>query len=58
MLAEKVGQGTYSCSLMMAASFAPRNIVKSNVCAALGAVARSMMRSKSLLSAVDVYLMT
>jgi hypothetical protein len=43
-----------SSSPMKQASFAPRNIVNSNVGAAPGVVARSMMRSKALFNRDDV----
>jgi hypothetical protein len=56
MFAEKRGQGTYSVSPILQASFAPRKIVKRRVGAAAGAVARRIMRSKSCFRSEDVYL--
>jgi hypothetical protein len=54
MFAEKMGQGTYSVSPSMAASFAPMKIVNRRVGAAPGDVARWIIRVKSSLRWVDV----
>jgi hypothetical protein len=56
MLVENVGHGTSSSWPTKHASFAPMKIVKSSVGAALGDVARRMMRSKSSLRRMEVYL--
>jgi hypothetical protein len=57
IFAENWGQGTISSIPIMAASFAPRKTVKRRVEAAFAEVARVIMRSKSDLSRVDVYLL-